>query len=209
MNFKAVSTLVLFAGFSVSCAPLEFKGSGPGKSDKSQTTVKSENAAATVDNKTSAMAAEEADTSSEELARLISASGDGVKRTTGDMGIKPGCVPNRSTSSSTVQVPGPATGGGWGSMPSSSSVTITNTVIDASACVADRLKTEPFAFCQLKTAGGELVECTNWSSVGGASKKSSATDCKKQADSSSGITTDANGQRSEPKKSFFFVCQKL
>lgn len=226
VKFPLLSGLVII---SVGCSNSDFKHSTPqpkGDPDKSTATAQVSDATQQT-NSTDAVTDEGTDATANELNRLMSASGGEVVRTSGDMGIKPGCTPTQKTVTSTSTVRTNAVEGrqgatsiattrGWGGMrtttlsqSSTSTTKVTNKVVEIAACVADRLKTEPFAFCQLKSSSVELVECMNWSSVGGVSKKSSETACKSQADSSSGIKTDSEGRRSNPTKTFFFVCQKL
>ncbi|NBO39604.1 hypothetical protein EBU99_13585 [bacterium] len=201
MKLLLLSAAGLVTISSVACSNLDFKStlSRTGTDKKS---AQRENASPAPNSSNAASEGIAKDETSGELERLLAASGENVTRSLGNMGIVPGCPASKPVSTSTVS----SGGGGWGG---GTSQTITNEVVNVKPCVAAEIKTEPFAFCQIRTASGELVECLKWSSVGGANKKNNEGDCKAQADKSSGITTSSIGQRSTAKGQFLFVCQKL
>lgn len=150
------------------------------------------------------------------IERLLSASSENVIRSVGNKGLVAGCVPKQSkvnvAGGFALQGDASLMSGnfGWGSPAGGSSApVIQNVVFEMAPCVAPEIKTEKLAFCELSTQTAQPLECRKWSEIGGVSSASNESECKKEADKLSGITTAANGQRSAPKNASFFVCQRL
>lgn len=214
----AIALAGLFVGLT-GCSGLEFKTTGPNRSaPKTTSAIAGESAdAKAVESPTAPKAAAE-DTSGEEFKKLLEAAGENVGREAGDLGLKEGCVPKRNVVSGGAANAANAGltgllgtfrrgwGGGGGSPPPPP---LKNTMIDASECVSEYIRTEPFALCQIKTASGQLAECARWSKIGGEDKKDSQKECQAKADALSGVRTNPIVEGSEPKKEFFFICQKL
>jgi hypothetical protein len=189
---------------------MEYKGfSGLKKADKTVSEMTSEQVAAKSQD-ASATAPKEEDSSADELKKLLAASGEGIGREGGDLGLKDGCVPKRNVvKEAATQTNSGLFRRGWGGggAPPPPPM-IETTFIDASACVSDMLKSEPLSLCQLKTSSGALVECVRWSRIGGEEKKTSQADCQQKADILSGVGTSPIREGALPKKEFFFICQK-
>lgn len=192
------------------CSSMEFKGAGIlRKAEKTTSAMTGEGVAAKSEDQAKPVAE---DTSGEELKKLLEATGEGLGREGGDMGLKDGCAPKRkivkeaASAQATASLFGRGGWGGGGDAPPPPPM-IDTTFIDATECISDMLKSEPLSLCRFSTASGNLAECVRWSRIS-PEKKESQADCQQKADILSGVGTNPIRQGALPKKEFFFVCQK-
>jgi type II secretory pathway pseudopilin PulG len=207
LNFVCAGVVM---GFVAACSAPDFTGRTAAQK-KEQPKTEAANAAE-VSQQSDSKAGSEGMSAVE---KLLSASSENVIRSVGNKGLVAGCIPKQSKvtvsgGSNLLGAEAPLNSNfGWGSSESSAPPVIQNVVFEMAPCVAPEIKTEKLAFCELSSQTALPIECRKWSDIAGTDKAADESACKKKADADSGITTAANGLRSAPKSSSFFVCQKL